>query len=165
MVENSKKTRLILKGAIAIIIIMALYLLLIFYMSTIGPSALNPAPTNCFPNAGFSCTNLTYNPSTENVTFIFNQHTINNWSNVEIIFVPSGTQFLNETPNISWNSTEAIQIKGALLQNNNVIISVPINETTLAKAHGAGSIWARYYITNNETVQYTEISLISIRTS
>jgi len=162
MAKDSKKTKSMSKWLIVIAILVVLAIIYFVLFTLQGPITYpNPGPTTCFPNKGFSCSNLTYYPATKNITVTLSQDTGSNWSSTEIIFVPENTQYSN----IAWNSTSAVQIYDALSNRNVINIRLPINDNIPSGSSLVGALWARYTIPSNHTLQYTNLALVELHAS
>ena len=157
--KHQKSSKLI--NAVIVTIVLILLLFILFSNSQIGSTP--SAPTSCFPSNSFSCYNITYSSTTQKATFTLSQNTGNDWSNAKIVFVPSGTQILNGTPDLNWNST-SVSI-GALPNGSNIDVMVPINENISSGRSSLGEVWASYEINNNSQIHYSQIALITIHAS
>jgi hypothetical protein len=133
--------------------------------TTIGNTNPAAAPiiveATCSPtNSTFGCRYPYFNYVTGNFTVALSQNSGYNWTGVTVMFVPSGTQYSNGVPILSWAPPEAVNVTGGLLTNVTVAyVNIPISSGPVAVGTNiTGSIWAKYQVTKASTSHYANIS-------
>ena len=87
---------------------------------------------------GLSCTGLNYSHVTGNLTMIITQNSGQDWINVSIAFVPSGSSY-------NWSSTEnTYSIPDTLQSGKQVVVTIPVSGPVPKGQQTMGVIWLKY---------------------
>ncbi len=114
----------------------------------------------CSPtNTTFACLYPYFNYSTGIFTVAIKQDSGYNWTSVTVLFVPTGAQYSNGIPVLSWAPPRAVNVTGGLLNGVTKYINIPIGSGPVSVGTNiTGTIWAKYQVTLASTSHYANMS-------
>ena len=127
------------------------------YYSTAPTTTVEQINTACYASAGYYCLNPVLTASTGNLTVGMGQNTGQNWTGVDIVFVPQGTAYNSGLPAVSFNYPHAaylLSLKSGYYVNVTLPVTSKISSGTIIN----GSIWAKFSQSVFGKPQYTEMA-------
>lgn len=165
MAKNQEKKSTLNLLAITILVVVILVILAVVYFTSVpgGPNG-TPYGTVCVGKSGFVCSNYTYGHTTGNLTLSIEQATGQNWLTTKILFVSDNLNYSN-VANLSWNSSNVVEISGGLKEYNIRYVSIPISGPVPVGTTHAGQLWAKYQLIPNGTFQYESVAQVDLDAS
>ena len=122
--------------------------------TTVSPSS------SCTAQSGFSCTNIIYEHSNNNIVATITQNTGSNWVQTSLIFLNSTNLSLFQS-NGAFPTTPATDVLGSLNSGMSSQINLPVSSatSTTVDSYVSGQIWARYVISGS--TYYSQIGTVS----
>ena len=162
--------RTIIFAGLVVIAVAVLAVLFIFFHH----QAVNAAPNTtkstvpqntgkCIALLGYTCDNITYSRSTGNITATVGQATGNNWSTVEVIFVPNGTAYSHGVPLVNWPN--ATVINGGLKTGQAAKVQMHASGPVSAGVVATGQVWVSYQTVVGANREYASIGFTTVTAS
>lgn len=148
--------------AVAVIIVVILAAVLIFSTTLKGKAGSyenQTSSSSCSQLGGFTCSDPSYSYSTGDLSLYVGQNTGSNWTNVQVIFVPAGTNYTNGVPNVDW--TTAGNVTGGLQTGSRAYVTLPATNPVGVGTKLTGEIWAKYQLNIGGTYYYAELGNVT----
>ena len=156
---KNKKTKLKLKWLITATVATAF---VIIWLVSNWPVEGAPLGSGCFSNTSFFCSHLAYYHSTGNLSIEISQHTNHTFLNVKIAFIPKGTTYSSNVSEFPWNTPNVATLNQSASSGSTFNVTLPVSGPVPIGTYKRGTIWIRYIQHTNGTMQYIEVSNVTI---
>jgi hypothetical protein len=168
----------------AILVIMVIILAVLVFLGDLSlpksvsnllgvPSAVS---SQCLPNAGFVCSNISYSASTGDITLNWGMQDLGaswtnvNWTNVKVAFVSINDNNYSQQCLCPASFASGINVTsiGELQPGNPNGVRVTLKSNPQNRVEGTnveGTIWVSYSVAGNSIVYYQSIAGLTINTT